>query len=71
MTTTITLTPDELRVILSALSVTIIEFNKDSNNSNFENIEVYKRLHKIAKKKYPNWLITNLRLAEILKGGGG
>jgi len=65
--TEIHLTPDELRVICSALSTAIITMFDDGSVDIDEQIEVYKSLHAISESKWPGWLMTNSKLKEILE----
>lgn len=65
----INLTSDEFRVILSSLSMSIIQLRRAGEMvSSGEQIEVYKRLHAIADKMFPGWLITNDELRVIIYG---
>lgn len=65
---TVHLTPDEIRIIRSALSRNIINYWKDdSMNTEVEEcIQVYKTLKEVSDEKWPDWCNTNPELKKIL-----
>jgi len=62
------LTSDEIRIVRSALSRTIINYLHDSsmNVEVDEAIQTYEHIRKITDKAYPNWLKPNAKLQKIL-----
>lgn len=65
---TVHLTPDEVRVIRSALSRNIINYWGDETMDTEvdESIQVYKTLQEVSDEKWPDWCKPNPRLKEIL-----
>jgi len=65
---TVHLTPDEVRILRSALSTNIINYwNDDLMYPNVEEwIQMYKMLQKVSDEKWPGWCMPNSELKKIL-----
>ena len=65
---TIHLSPDEIRIVRSALSRDIINYWEDQSMSAevSEWIQVYKTLQEVSDQKWPDWCNPNPELKKIL-----
>lgn len=68
MITNLKLSPDEVRVLIDALSTSIIFLVEDGADGEIinEKINMYNYIHDIADKNYPGSLNTNSELKEIM-----